>query len=91
MKSNVFFYDNKLQMWYWFYTTVQKTISANSLPDATSAKIHFIDTGFICLVTACMSYYSNWLIKNVTIWLKRDTLLEKNGFIKCKIAHKRSM
>ncbi len=79
MKSNVFFYDNKhsYKCDIDFILTVQKTISANSLPDATSAKIHFVDTGFICLVTACMSYYSNWLIKNVTIWLKRDTLIEK--------------
>ncbi len=28
-----------------------------------SAKMNFVDTDFICLVTAQMSYYTNWLIK----------------------------
>ncbi len=41
----------------------------------TSAEIHFDETGFICLGAAYMCIILiDWL--NVTIWLKRCTLLE---------------
>ncbi len=49
------------------------------------AKMNFIDTDLICLVTAQMSYYSNsnsTLIKCSNLTQK---IMDKNGFIKVKM------
>ncbi len=47
--------------------------------------MNFADTDFICLVTAQMSYYTNWLIKCKNLTQKVMHTFRKNGFIKVKM------
>ncbi len=49
------------------------------------AKINFIDTDFIFLVTAQMSYYSNSLMKCKNVTQKIMDTFRKNGFMKVKM------
>ncbi len=49
------------------------------------AKMNFVDTDFICLVTAQKFYYSNLLIKCKNLTQKIMDTFRKNGFIKVKM------
>ncbi len=48
-------------------------------------KINLVDTDFICLVTAQMSYYYNSLIKCKNLTQNIMDTFRKNGFIKVKM------